>query len=66
MIVEEYQHNLNKAIDIMNQNRTGMWYKQLGELASLHPEIEKYYNKAKPGRTQQDIDDYYKWINQSA
>ena len=65
MIVTEYQHNLNEAIDIMNQNRTGMWYKRLGEIASLHPEIEKYYNKAKPGRTQQDIDDYYKWINQS-
>jgi hypothetical protein len=65
MVVEEYQHNLNKAIGIMNQNRTGMWYKQLGEIASLHPEMGKYYNNVKPGRSQQDIDDYNKWLKQN-
>jgi hypothetical protein len=66
MVVDEYQHNLNQAIDIMNQNRTGMWYKKLGEIASLNPEMGKYYNNVKPGRTQQDIDDFYKWINQNS
>ena len=65
MVVEEYRHNLNEAIDIMNQHRTGMWYKKLGEIASLNPEMGKYYNNVKPGRSQQDIDDYNKWLNQS-
>jgi hypothetical protein len=65
MVVEEYQHNFHEAIDTMNQNRTGMWYKQLGEIASLNPEMGKYYNNVKPGRTQQDIDNFYKWINQN-
>ena len=65
MVVEEYQHNLHEAIDTMNRNRTGMWYKRLGEIASLNPKMGKYHNNPKPGRTQQDIDDYYKWINQN-
>jgi hypothetical protein len=65
IVVEEYQHNFHEAIDTMNQNRTGMWYKRLGEIASLNPEMGKYYNNVKPGRTQQDIDNFYKWINQN-
>lgn len=64
MVVTEYQHNLNAAIDIMNQHRTGMWYKKLGEIANLHPTMGKYYNNVRPGRSQQDIDDYNKWLNQ--
>ena len=63
MVVKEYQHNLHDAIDIMNQHRTGTYYKKLGEIASLNAEMGKYYNSVKPGRTQQDIDDFYKWIS---
>ena len=66
MVVAEYQHNFNQAIATMNQHRTGMWYKKLGEIASLNPEMGKYYNNVKPGRTQQDIDNFYKWINQNS
>lgn len=66
MIVEEYKYNLNRALDTMDQHRTGLWYKRLGEIASLHPEMGKYYNNPKPGRTQKDLDDFYAWINQGS
>ena len=65
MIVDEYKTNLAGAIKTMNQHRTGAWYKELGKISDLHPEMGKYYNKPKPGRSQQDIDDFYAWINQS-